>query len=318
VRYSSGSLPTKYTYTGQYSNMSDFGLMFYNARWYDPYLNHFTQPDTIVPNPYNSADWNRYSYARYNPLRYNDPSGHRTCTAAQAATGDETCDQNIYGETRTNDVLPTEDVPLTEMGAKISQLFQDMYDYTEGWWWDDGSFTLEEFLGMWIIHEAAGDPEKAALIAITIAQSLYVGHVVGANDAACTSEICHNGVFNIMAAKANAGGALAGGFLDMEDVSAYGGYGGENGARMGAAAQYGSAALHPTSLIRDKNDAPFNWGNSDPGTAGLRAAGIDSGDFGTRVDSIYFMQGNWLIYTPNQAAYWISQGVPITTVNQSP
>jgi RHS repeat-associated protein len=53
TRYTSGSMPTKYTYTGQYSNVSDFGLMFYNARWYDPYRNHFTQPDTIVPDPYN-------------------------------------------------------------------------------------------------------------------------------------------------------------------------------------------------------------------------------------------------------------------------
>jgi hypothetical protein len=26
-----------------------FGLMFYNARWYDPYLNRYTQPDSIVP-----------------------------------------------------------------------------------------------------------------------------------------------------------------------------------------------------------------------------------------------------------------------------
>jgi RHS repeat-associated protein len=75
-----------YTFTGQYSHMDDpstaavtegFGLMFYNARWYDPYLNHFTQPDTIVPDPYNSQDWNRYAYARNNPLKYTDPSGHR-------------------------------------------------------------------------------------------------------------------------------------------------------------------------------------------------------------------------------------------------
>jgi RHS repeat-associated protein len=56
-----------------------FGLMFYNARWYDPYLNHFTQPDSIVPDPYNPQDWNRYSYARNNPIRYTDPSGHRPC-----------------------------------------------------------------------------------------------------------------------------------------------------------------------------------------------------------------------------------------------
>jgi len=56
-----------------------FGLMFYNARWYDPYLNHFSQPDSIVPDPGNSQDWDRYSYSRNNPLRYNDPSGHKPC-----------------------------------------------------------------------------------------------------------------------------------------------------------------------------------------------------------------------------------------------
>ncbi len=38
TRYTSGTTPTNYTYTGQYSNVGDFGLMFYNARWYDPYL----------------------------------------------------------------------------------------------------------------------------------------------------------------------------------------------------------------------------------------------------------------------------------------
>jgi len=35
TRYRSG-LPTKYQYTGQYANTSDFGLMFYNAWCYDP------------------------------------------------------------------------------------------------------------------------------------------------------------------------------------------------------------------------------------------------------------------------------------------
>ncbi|NOH04096.1 MAG: hypothetical protein HND47_20065 [Chloroflexi bacterium] len=49
VRYSSGATPTQYTYTGQYSYTADFGLMFYNARWYDPSLKRFAQADTIVP-----------------------------------------------------------------------------------------------------------------------------------------------------------------------------------------------------------------------------------------------------------------------------
>ena len=63
--------------------------MYYNARWYDSYLNHFTQPDTIVPNLYNSQDWDRYAYARNNPLKYTDPSGHKvTCDV------DENCKQS--------------------------------------------------------------------------------------------------------------------------------------------------------------------------------------------------------------------------------
>ncbi len=49
VRYASGTNPTDYTYTGQYSHAADFGLMFYNARWYDPSLSRFASADSIVP-----------------------------------------------------------------------------------------------------------------------------------------------------------------------------------------------------------------------------------------------------------------------------
>ena len=41
-----------------------------------PYINHFIQPDTIIPDLANPQDWNRYGYVRYNPLKYVDPSGH--------------------------------------------------------------------------------------------------------------------------------------------------------------------------------------------------------------------------------------------------
>lgn len=36
----------------------------------------FVTPDSLIPDPYNPLDWNRYLYARANPIRYNDPSGH--------------------------------------------------------------------------------------------------------------------------------------------------------------------------------------------------------------------------------------------------
>ena len=77
VRYQAGTTSTGYTYTGQYSNTADFGLMFYNARWYDPALGRFAQADSIVPAGVQGYD--RYAYANNNPVRYTDPSGHSVC-----------------------------------------------------------------------------------------------------------------------------------------------------------------------------------------------------------------------------------------------
>jgi hypothetical protein len=45
-------------------------------RHYDPELGRFTQPDTIIPDPGNPLDWDRYHYVRSNPVRHTDSSGH--------------------------------------------------------------------------------------------------------------------------------------------------------------------------------------------------------------------------------------------------
>jgi RHS repeat-associated protein len=55
---------------------SGLGLYDYNARYYDPYINRFISADTIVPDPTNPQQYNRYSYVLNNALRYTDPSGH--------------------------------------------------------------------------------------------------------------------------------------------------------------------------------------------------------------------------------------------------
>ncbi|MBI4786262.1 MAG: hypothetical protein HY782_04360 [Chloroflexi bacterium] len=39
-------------------------------------MGRFIQPDPLIPNLYNPQSLNRYSYARNNPLRYNDPTGY--------------------------------------------------------------------------------------------------------------------------------------------------------------------------------------------------------------------------------------------------
>jgi RHS repeat-associated protein len=71
----SGSVSaTKRNYTGQYRD--DTGLLYYHARYYDPVLGRFISPDTLVPDPTDPQDLNRYTYAKNNPMRYTDPTGH--------------------------------------------------------------------------------------------------------------------------------------------------------------------------------------------------------------------------------------------------
>ena len=71
-------MPTKYTYTGQYSyaGSGEFGLLFYVARWYDPVLGRFSSADTIVPGAGNPMAWDRYAYALNSPTNFIDPTGH--------------------------------------------------------------------------------------------------------------------------------------------------------------------------------------------------------------------------------------------------
>ena len=47
-----------------------------------PYINRFLSADTIVPNPANPQNLNRYSYVTNNPLRYVDPTGHKPACGA--------------------------------------------------------------------------------------------------------------------------------------------------------------------------------------------------------------------------------------------
>ncbi len=90
---------TDFTYTGQ-RNLPDTGLMDYKARFYSPYLNQFTQPDTIVPNLYNPQSLNRYSYALNNPIRYNDPTGHLSnCSSISSMGAQALCNRSNRLET---------------------------------------------------------------------------------------------------------------------------------------------------------------------------------------------------------------------------
>ena len=61
-------------FTGQREDGT--GLVYMNARYYDPAIGQFISPDTLVPDPGRVFGYNRYMYTYGNPLRYTDPTGH--------------------------------------------------------------------------------------------------------------------------------------------------------------------------------------------------------------------------------------------------
>ncbi len=61
-------------FTG-HEHLTWFGLINMNARLYDPLLGRFLSPDPYVQAPDFTQNFNRYSYALNNPLKYTDVSG---------------------------------------------------------------------------------------------------------------------------------------------------------------------------------------------------------------------------------------------------
>ncbi len=97
--YNTDDLPTRYTYTGQYTHADTFGLLFYNARYYSPALGRFVSADSLVQNPFYPQAFDRYAYVWNNPLIYLDPSGHFTEDAVQKYLYSyylTQCDGNTY------------------------------------------------------------------------------------------------------------------------------------------------------------------------------------------------------------------------------
>jgi len=73
----------RFDYEGKETDFS--GLQYFGARYYDPGKpKRWTQPDTLLPDVYDSQQLNRYAFERNNPYRYVDPTGN-LITGIQAA-----------------------------------------------------------------------------------------------------------------------------------------------------------------------------------------------------------------------------------------
>ena len=75
-RYTSST--TAFPVTRRYTSQSfdeETGLYYYGARYYDPVIGRFIQPDKTIANIINPQAYDRYSYALNNPFLYVDPTG---------------------------------------------------------------------------------------------------------------------------------------------------------------------------------------------------------------------------------------------------
>ena len=81
----SGGIGVERSFTGQQKDFGT-GLIYFNARYYDPDLGTFISPDTVVPDPTNLFAYNRYMYVAGNPLRLTDSSGHVWETVVDAVS----------------------------------------------------------------------------------------------------------------------------------------------------------------------------------------------------------------------------------------
>ncbi|WP_249413528.1 RHS repeat-associated core domain-containing protein [Chryseobacterium indologenes] len=58
-----------------HEHFAEIGIIHMNGRLYDPLLRRFLNADEFIQDPYNTQNYNKYSYVMNNPLMFNDPTG---------------------------------------------------------------------------------------------------------------------------------------------------------------------------------------------------------------------------------------------------
>jgi RHS repeat-associated protein len=161
VRHQSGTLPTDKTYTGQRSHTDDFGLHFYNARWYDSSLGRFASADSIIQAPFHPSSYDRFAYVWNNAVNAVDPSGHFCAQVGENTVCSADHDSYPYwnpGYTWLDyDDLSTEKGGITGVSATdVYNYYIEMWSMKDEWWWDvfgsDG-FSIWDFLSVMSYRE---------------------------------------------------------------------------------------------------------------------------------------------------------------------
>jgi|GEM_PF-2771429 len=83
IPYENGAFPTGSITDCGYTGHEHIGLGVWhnniinmNGRLYDPLIGRMFSPDNVIASTTNSQDYNKYTYARNNPLKYTDPDGN--------------------------------------------------------------------------------------------------------------------------------------------------------------------------------------------------------------------------------------------------
>jgi hypothetical protein len=97
--------------------------------WSSPYINHFLQPDSLIPDLVNPQAWNRYSYVGNRPVNFSDPTGH--CPEEMAECRKILSDL-LPKPTTSRGKLPIKDNGYGKQGCSY-HLCSDTNLYTLGW-----------------------------------------------------------------------------------------------------------------------------------------------------------------------------------------
>ena len=126
TRYSDGSTPTAYGFTGQRAD-SATGLMDYGARYYDPISGRFISADSVQSNG-TGAD--PFAYVDDNPETNTDPTGHRMTGADGGAN--QTAIASPDGSIHVSDVN-SDGVPYTVNYSSGEQEGPQLRNYPNGY-----------------------------------------------------------------------------------------------------------------------------------------------------------------------------------------
>jgi RHS repeat-associated protein len=324
VRYQSGATPTDKTYTGQRSYADDFGLMYYNARWYDSSLGRFAQADSIVPGGVQGYD--RYAYVSNNPIMYTDPSGHTSCQDIPNEQARQYCLSQGGVPGFGKDSVP--DVTLTTKGSGNCSGKCDgtrMYDLYLYLLQEKGDgFSAFDFLAWVLMLESGGNSDLLKLITDIAARRLWGTGLDATGNVAfspyCSSSNCSNGIFNFIGDYSESAWARYSTYL-AKDYSAT--KADPSGWGAGATRQDTVATLTNGTAWRGtfNNNTPIHWGTyksnpkeSDPAlwwVPNMQAYfnNHDYDQIGNGAYQIVYMNGNMnnaltVVYTINQAATW--------------